>query len=92
MKKTSRKKRKPFSEWDIKPRDQWREYSRPGGGMLKTFAEIGAALGETPRTIRSWYAAKTIPAVVIGRRTVRFRLADVIRALEAREVKEVDVS
>ena len=87
--KKTRKNRKQFSDWNIKPREQWREYVRPGDGLLKTFDEVGKALGETPRTIRSWHQAHIIPGIIIGRRTVRFRLSDVIRALERREVKEI---
>jgi hypothetical protein len=65
------------------------KHSRRGNGLLKTESEIAAALGEKERTIRSWRHSGVIPCVVIGHRTVRFRLPDVIRALEKRTVKEV---
>jgi hypothetical protein len=57
--------------------------------FLRTEAEIANALGEKERTIRSWRHAGVIPAVVIGYRTVRYKLGDVIAALEKRTVREV---
>jgi hypothetical protein len=66
-----------------------REYHRPGNGLLQTEAEIAAALGETERTIRTWRHGGIIPSTVLGHRTVRYRLNDVIKALERRTVKEV---
>ena len=60
-----------------------------GNHLLKTEAEIAAVLGEKERTIRTWRHAGIIPAIVLGHRTVRFRLADVMRALERRTVREV---
>ena len=66
-----------------------REYHRPGNGLLQTEAEIAAALGESERTIRTWRQAGVIPAVVLGHRTVRFKLDTVLKALAKREVKEV---
>jgi hypothetical protein len=66
-----------------------RKYHRPGNGVLQTEAEIAAALGEEPRTIRTWRHAGIIPGVVLGRRTVRYKFEDVLRALQKRTVKEV---
>jgi excisionase family DNA binding protein len=67
------------------------EYIRrtSGNRLLKTESEIAAALGEKKRTIRSWRHAGVIPAVVLGHRTVRYKLSDVIAALEKRTVREV---
>jgi len=66
-----------------------RRYHRRGNGLLKTEAEIAAALGEKERTIRTWRHSGVIPAVVLGHRTVRYRLDSVIKALERRTVREV---
>jgi hypothetical protein len=66
-----------------------RKYHRPGNGVLQTEAEIAAALGEEVRTIRHWRHSGVIPSLVLGHRTIRFRLPDVIDALEARTVKPV---
>jgi hypothetical protein len=65
-----------------------RRYHRPGNGLLQTEAEIAAALGESERTVRSLRHAGVIPAVVLGHRTVRYKLGDVIKALEKRTVRE----
>lgn len=73
----------------MKPREEWRQYHRPGNGLLKTEEEIAAALGEERRTIRTWRHAGVIPGVVLGHRTIRYRLPDVIKALEKRTVREV---
>jgi excisionase family DNA binding protein len=45
--------------------------------------------GVTPRTIEWWVRTRKIPCVRIGHRTIRFRLADVRRALAKLTVKEV---
>jgi hypothetical protein len=66
-----------------------RKYHRPGNGVLQTEAEIAAALGEEVRTIRHWRHTGVIPALVLGHRTIRLKLPDVIKALEARTVKPV---
>lgn len=47
-------------------------------------AELAHELGEEPRTIRSWRLSGVIPAVILGARTIRFRLPNVIAALEKR--------
>ena len=62
-------------------------YHRPGNGLLKTRAEIAAALGESERTILTWWHDGIIPGMVFGHRTVRFLLDDVVKALEERTVK-----
>jgi hypothetical protein len=66
-----------------------RKYHRPGNGLLKTESEIAAALGEEPRTIRTWRHAGIIPGVVLGHRTIRYKFEDVLRALQKRTVEEV---
>jgi excisionase family DNA binding protein len=71
----------------MKPRKQWRKYRRPGKGELKTVTEIATALGESVRTIRNWQAKGIIPHIVVGHRTVRFRLDVVLAALEKRQTK-----
>jgi predicted site-specific integrase-resolvase len=59
-----------------------------GNRFLNTESEIAAALGEKERTIRSWRHTGVIPAIVLGHRTVRYKLDDVIKALEKRTVRE----
>jgi excisionase family DNA binding protein len=45
--------------------------------------------GVSPRTIENWVAQRKIPFRRIGHRTIRFRLADVRRALDRKIVKEI---
>jgi excisionase family DNA binding protein len=71
----------------IKPRSQWKKYRRPGNGELKTIKELARKLGETERTIRNWQYKGIIPYIVLGRRSIRFRLDAVLAALEKRQVK-----
>jgi Helix-turn-helix domain len=71
----------------MKRRRQWKKYRRPGRGELKTVTEIATALGETPRTIRNWRSKGIIPCIVLGHKTIRFRLDSVLTALERRQVK-----
>ena len=66
-----------------------RKYHRPGNGVLQTEEEIALALGEESRTIRTWRHAGIIPFVSLGYRTIRYRLPDVIKALEKRTIKAV---
>jgi Helix-turn-helix domain len=66
-----------------------RKYHRPGNGLLQTEAEIAAALGEEIRTIRHWRHSGVIHPIVMGYRTIRYRLEDVLKALERRTVKPV---
>ncbi len=71
------------------PQPNRAKYQRRGGGLLMNEAELATALGENVRTIRSLWHAKIIPAYVLGRRTIRYRLEDVLKALSKREVKSV---
>ncbi len=48
--------------------------------------ELARRLGESERTIRSWRKANLIPFIVIGHRTHRYKLTDVLAALEKRTV------
>lgn len=63
--------------------------SRNGGGELLDTRELAAALGESERTIRTWKVRGAIPVVVLGYRTHRYRLDDVLRALAKRTIREV---
>ncbi len=63
------------------------KYHRRGGGILQDEAGMGAVLGENARTIRSWWHAGVIPGIVIGHRTLRFRVDDVLAALAKRTVQ-----
>jgi hypothetical protein len=62
--KKSRKK----PNW--KPRDQWRKYERHGNGALLVEEELATALGEAPRTIRTWRHDGIIPAIILGHRSI----------------------
>ena len=70
-----------------KKRAHRQKYHRPCGGILLNEAELAKALGESRRTVRSWWHSRTIPGIVIGWRTVRFRLDAVLDSLSKREVK-----
>lgn len=59
---------------------------RPGGGALQDTRELAATLGESERTVRSLYKSGVIPGLVLGYRTLRFKLPDVMSALEKRSV------
>ena len=50
---------------------------------------VARTFGFSPRTVENWVVQKKIPFLRLGHRTVRFRLADVRRALERKLVKEV---
>jgi Helix-turn-helix domain len=66
--------------------EEIRKATRRGGGALLDIAELAAALGESERTIRTWRASGMIPTIVLGYRSHRFRLPDVMAALERRTV------
>lgn len=55
------------------------EPSRPA---LHTATEIGKCVGVSRRTIGEWTASRKIPAIVIGRKIVRYDLAAVLLALK----------
>ena len=63
------------------------KYRRLGNGELLTLDELAQALGETPRTIRNWRSKGLIPVLVLGHRSLRFRLDSVLAALGRREIK-----
>lgn len=63
-----------------------RKVTRPGGGALLDARELAAALGESERTIRTWRQAGVIPSIVVGYRTYRYTIEDVMAALEKRVV------
>ncbi len=60
--------------------------TRRGGGALLDEPELALALGESPRTIRSWRMSGVIPSIVCGYRTRRYKLDDVLAALAKRVV------
>ncbi len=64
---------------------------RRGGGQLLDVRELAAELGETERTVRSWKHKHAIPYVDLGYRTHRFRLNEVLAALERRTIKPVSM-
>lgn len=63
-----------------------RKIKRRGGGALLDEPELATTLGESERTIRTWRQAGVIPVIVCGYRTRRYRLDDVLAALEKRTV------
>ena len=71
----------------MKPRSKWKKYRRPGKGELLALDELARALGETPRTIRGWTSKGLVPRIVLGRKTIRYRLESVLAALDKRETK-----
>jgi hypothetical protein len=64
-----------------------RKVHRPGHGYLMTEVEIARQLGETPITVRNWRYAEIIPFVDCGFRSKRYRLADVLEALDRRTIR-----
>jgi hypothetical protein len=66
-----------------------KQYHRPGNGALMDESEIARALGEETRTVRTWRLAGIIPALILGHRTIRFKLDAVLDALAKRTIKEV---
>jgi hypothetical protein len=72
----------------MKPRSKWKKYRRPGGGELLTEADLARALGERARTIRNWRHKGIIPTIVLGHRSIRFRLSDVLSSLQKRTLKK----
>jgi hypothetical protein len=70
-----------------KPRSKRKKCRRPGKGELLTQVELAAVLGENPRTIRKWRLKGLIPTLVLGHRTLRFRLDEVLTALSKRQAK-----
>ena len=50
---------------------------------------VGRVFGASPRTVENWVAQRKIPFLKIGKRTIRFRLADVRRALDRKTIKEI---
>ena len=67
-----------------KPRTK---FVRRGDGELIDAATLAAAVDESVFTIRNWRRAGIIPCIDLGYRTKRFRLQDVLRALEHRTLK-----
>ena len=66
--------------------EEVRKVTRPRGGALLDQSELARVLGESERTIRTWRKANLIPFIVIGYRTHRYKLDDVLAALEKRVV------
>ena len=64
-----------------------RKVMRRGGGAVLDPRELAAALGESERTIRTWRKAGILPVIHCGYRTYRFKLPDVMAALERRTIR-----
>ena len=62
-------------------------YHRRGKGVLLTAKELASELGEEPRTITTWRQRGIIPWIDAGYRSKRFKLNDVLAALEKRTIK-----
>jgi hypothetical protein len=71
----------------MKARSKWKKYHRPGKGELKSEAELARALGEEERTVRNWRYKGVIPYLMLGHRSIRYRLDAVLAALDKRQVK-----
>lgn len=56
-------------------------------GLLLTTPQLADQLGESTRTIITLRQKGAIPYISLGHRTVHFKLADVLSALERRTVK-----
>jgi hypothetical protein len=78
---------KPRKKRRMKPRSKWKPYRRPGHGELQTEKELAATLGEVPKTIRHWRVNGIIPYMMLGHKSIRYRLDAVLAALEKRTVK-----
>ena len=63
------------------------KFIRRGRGELQDTREIALALNESPFTVRDWRNKGIIPFLKLGHRQIRYRLPDVIRALEKFTVK-----
>jgi excisionase family DNA binding protein len=57
-----------------------------------TKAELAEYLGVSPRTVDNYVSGRKIPFIKLGSRLIRFRLADVDRALKRYTVEEVSLS
>lgn len=64
-----------------------RKSKRRGNGCLLDGKELAAVLGEENRTITTWRRRGIIPWIDAGYRSKRYRLADVLKALERRTIK-----
>lgn len=56
-------------------------------GLLLDTPQLADALGQLERTIETLRRKGAIPYISLGHRTVRYKLADVLAALEKRTVK-----
>jgi hypothetical protein len=71
----------------MKPRSRWKKYKRPGHGELLSEPELAERLGEASKTVRHWRVNGIIPYMVLGHKTIRYRLENVLAALDKRQVK-----
>ena len=62
--------------------------SEPIDSTLVNKKIVARAASVSPRTIDNWIRQKRIPFLRISKRCVRFRVRDVLRALDAFTVKE----
>jgi hypothetical protein len=79
---------KPKPKRKMKARSKWKRYRRPGKGELKSEAELARALGEEQRTVRNWRYRGLIPYLSLGHRSIRYRLPQVLEALEKRQINK----
>lgn len=57
--------------------------SEPHPAQLLTGANVAELLGTTPRTVRHYAEVGRLPRVVLGRRSTRYRLADVLELIDS---------
>jgi excisionase family DNA binding protein len=58
-------------------------------GKLVNSKQLAAELGQSQRTIRSWIAARKIPFLKVGHRTMLFSPEKVLTALQKFEVRPI---
>jgi len=83
--KKLKKVRRPSDYWK-KPRSKWKKYHRRGRGLLLTESELAIKLGEEPRTIRTWRLKGIMPYLMLGHKSIRYSLDDVLAVLRKRRV------
>lgn len=68
------------------------EYPRMSSAQtidLSSAAEVAARLGVKPGTVLLWYREGRIPGLKLSHKVLRFRLSEVVAALEFRQGREV---
>jgi hypothetical protein len=64
-----------------------KKFVRRGNGELLDAPTLASALDESVFTIRAWRQKGVIPCLRLGYRSYRYKLRDVVAALERRTIK-----